>query len=163
MQSSYPPDYVNERIEVFFANMEQEIETLAEKKFNSYKDSLTANKIEKPKKMSSWFNKFWAEIASQEYHFNRSVSEVEILKGITKEEILQYYRENVLKAALNRKKLSVHIVSKVKSANADKTTTEEESRGALITDLSAFKSSKELYPIVQPYMPIRRKGGRSKL
>lgn len=162
VQSSYPPDYVNERIEVFFANMEKEIDELSEKKFNSYKDSLTANKIEKPKKMVSWFNKYWAEIASQEYHFNRSASEVEILKGITKEDMLAYYREHVLRTAEKRRKLSVHIVSQVKSANSDKTS-EEERRGVMITDLSAFKSSKELYPIVQPYMPIRRKGGRCKL
>lgn len=168
VQSSYPPDYVNDRIEVFFANMEQEIENLPDKKFNSYKDSLTANKIEKPKKMSTWFNKYWSEIASQEYHFNRSASEVEILKAITKEQILEYYRENVLKTAEKRKKLSVHIVSQVSPKSpvvaADRTATDEESvKGVPITDLSAFKSSKELYPIVQPYMPIRRKGGRSKL
>lgn len=163
VQSSYPPEYVNERIEAFFAFMEQDIENLSEKKFNSFKDSLTATKLEKPKKMSSWFNKYWAEISLQEYHFNRSTSEVEILKGITKEQILEYYRENILKTAAKRKKLSVHIVSQAKSANSDKTTTLEDIRGDLISDLSAFKSSKELYPIVQPYMPIRRKGGRSKL
>lgn len=164
VQSSYPPDYVNERIEAFFAFMEQEIENLPDHKFNSYKDSLTANKIEKPKKMSSWFNKYWAEIALQEYHFNRSSSEVEILNTITKEDILNYYRENVLKNSIKRKKMSVHIVSTVKSTNSDKTTSSsEEARGELISDLSAFKSSKELYPIVQPYMAIRRKGGRSKL
>lgn len=163
VQSSYPPDYVNERIEAFFAFMEKEIEELPDKKFNSYKDSLTAMKVEKPKKMSTWFNKYWTEIALQEYHFNRSSSEVDILKGITKEDILGYYRENVLKTAEKRKKLSVHIVSQVKSANSDKTTTTEDVRGEMISDLSAFKSSKELYPIVQPYMPIRRKGGRSKL
>lgn len=165
VQSSYPTDYVNERIEAFFVLMEQEIADISAEKFQNFKDSLTAVKVEKPKKMSSWFNKYWAEIALQEYHFNRSSSEVEILKGITKEDMLAYYRMNVLKTSPNRKKLSVHIVSASKKMEPTEKLEEttEIQRGEPISDLSAFKSSKELYPIVQPYMPIRRKGGRSKL
>lgn len=163
VQSSYPPDYVNERIEAFFTFMDKEIAELPESKFNSYKDSLAALKLEKPKDMGTWFSQYLAEIGLQEYHFNRSASEVEILKGITKEDIVNYYRENVLSDAIGRRKLSVHIVSQVKSENSDKTTSPETVKGEIISDLSAFKSSKELYPIVQPYMAIRRKGGRSKL
>lgn len=32
-----------------------------------------------------------------------------------------------------------------------------------INELATFKSSKELYPVVQPYIDIQPKGGKSKL
>lgn len=171
VQSTYPVHYVNERIEVFFENMEQMIAEMDDAKFQDFKESLSAIKLEKPKKMSSWYSKYWAEISLQEYHFNRAESETQILKAITKEQILDYYRSNVLAQSANRKKLSVHIVSNVSTDASKKhellSVPEEVSirnkSADIISDLSAFKSSKELYPIVQPFLNIRRKGGRSKL
>lgn len=166
VQSSYPVDYVNERIEVFFDGIEEELYTMTQEIFQNHKDSLAAIKLEKPKKMASWFNKYWGEIALQEYHFNRFESEVAILKEITKEQMIESYKMNVARNAPNRKKLSVHIVSKTTTSPNNLVLGERsgiEEQVELITDLSAFKSSKELYPIMPPYLSVRRKGGRSKL
>jgi insulysin len=45
----------------------------------------------------------------------------------------------------------------------DKSTTPDTQKPILITDLTTFKSSKELYPMVEPYIIIKPKGGKCKL
>jgi len=67
-----------------------------------------------------------------------------------------------------RRVLSVHIVSTLKDANAA-TTEDDDSevsnmeRHTTISDIVAFKSCKELYPIAMPFLDIKAKGARSKL
>jgi insulysin len=72
----------------------------------------------------------------------------------------------------SRHALSIHVVSKVEDGlevipfdgtNTDKSTTPDTQKPILITDLTTFKSSKELYPMVEPYIIIKPKGGKCKL
>lgn len=64
--------------------------------FDKHKEALKAQKLEKPKKMSSQFSIFMNEIGLQQYHFERSEVEVEILKSITKSQVLDFYKVSQL-------------------------------------------------------------------
>ncbi|GAB0095724.1 Insulin-degrading enzyme [Sergentomyia squamirostris] len=162
VQSSQPTPFVEERMELFLDSMVEHIENMTEEEFQRHKDALAAIKLEKPRQLLSWFSKYWTEIGLQQYHFSRGHAEVAVLKGISKEALLTYYKDYVLRSSPRRQKLAIHIVSSQSEPQAPSDDNLPKNV-EVVTDLSTFKSSKELYPVVQPYIDIRRKGARSKL
>ena len=44
---------------------------MKEEEFEKYKDSLAIQRLEKPKKLSAEALKYWSEITSQQYNFDR--------------------------------------------------------------------------------------------
>lgn len=143
---------------------------MPDEEFQRHKDALAAQKLEKPKQLAKQFYTYQNEISLQQYHFDRPEAEVAVLKTITKAEFLEFYRSSILRNGSARNGLSIHIVSTadggVGNASTEKPEESPKERLAsvrLITDLAQFKSSKELYPIGQPYINVQPKGGRSKL
>lgn len=162
---------------ILFYSFQEQIETMSDEEFERHKEALAAQKLEKPKRLSTLFNRFLNEISLQQYHFDRAEKEVSILRAVTKQRFLDYYRSFILPDGPNRQALSIHILSTV-DGGASKTSPEIEEtpptdtdeqlwtknpNTTIITDLAVFKSSKELYPIVQPYIQIQLKGAKSKL
>lgn len=60
--------------------------------FEKHKETLKAQKLEKPKRLSSQYSLYINEISLQQYHFDRSEKEAEILSSITKDQVLEYYK-----------------------------------------------------------------------
>lgn len=137
--------------------------------FQRHKEALASQKLEKPKRLSSQFNKYLNEISLQQFHFERADAEVAILKTVNKNELLDFYKNFILRDAPVRHALSIHIVSTAEGGvgHAENTDDEKPDRPddmIMISDLATFKSSKELYPMVQPYIcDIQPKGAKSKL
>lgn len=145
---------------------------MTDEEFNRHKEALAAQKLEKPKRLSTLFNKFLNEISLQQYHFDRAEKEVAILRNIAKAELLEYYQKYILSTGSNRSTLSIHIVSKAEGGVGNSNEIVEEPiieyvdrrpDTLLISDLTSFKSSKGLYPLVKPYIDIQPKGAKSKL
>lgn len=44
---------------------------MTDEEFNRHKEALAVQKLEKPKRLSTLFNKFFNEISLQQYHFDR--------------------------------------------------------------------------------------------
>lgn len=140
--------------------------------FNRHKDALAAQILEKPKSLYELSWKLSNEITTQQYHFDRPEKEVAVLRTVTKSDLLDYYKRNILSTGPNRASLSVHIVSTAEGGAGNSNDIDENSGKSVqidrnlniiqINDLTIFKSSKELYPIVQPYIDIPLKGAKSK-
>lgn len=126
--------------------------------FQRHIEALAAQKLEKPKSMSSQFNKYWNEISLQQYHFDRAEVEVELLRAVIAEELLDFYKNFIVRDAPVRHPLSIHIVSTIEGgagcaefasyANGEATydpvgkAAKLERPMVAITDLATFKSSK---------------------
>lgn len=140
---------------------------MTDDEFERHKEALAAQKLEKPKRLSTQFNKFLNEISLQQYHFERSEKEVAILRTITKTDLIDYYEHFILFSGPKNCALSIHIVSTAEGGIGHPDTTEEipcrPNELVVISDLASFKSSKELYAVAQPYINIQPKGGKSKL
>lgn len=148
---------------------------MSEEEFGRHKEALATQKLEKPKRLSTLFNKFLVEIGVQQYHFNRAEIEVAILKKLTKNDLFDFYTNFILSTGKNRTTLSIHIVSTADEGvgridltdpnilKAPEYGSERRSNTSVINDLVVFKSSKELFPMVQPYIDITLKGAKSKL
>lgn len=140
--------------------------------FNRHKDALAAQILEKPKALYELSWKLSNEITTQQYHFDRPEKEVAVLRTVTKSDLLDYYKRNILSTGANRASLSVHIVSTAEGGAGNSNDIDENPGRSeqidrnlniiQINDLTIFKSSKELYPIVQPYIDIPPKGAKSK-
>ena len=65
---------------------------MTNQEFEKHKEALKAQKLERPKKMLSQFSIFMNEIGLQQYHFERSEVEVDILKTINKSQVLDFYK-----------------------------------------------------------------------
>lgn len=65
---------------------------MTEEKFESIKQALRVQKLPKSLKLADQFWQFFKEISSQQYHFNRVSSEASILRHITQDEVVDFYK-----------------------------------------------------------------------
>ncbi|CAK1587423.1 unnamed protein product [Parnassius mnemosyne] len=177
VQSDRHPSYLEERIEAFLRSCQEYLEKMSEEEFLKHRAALAAQRLEKPKRMSSKASQLWSEISSQVYNFDRPRVEVEQLNTITKEELIQFYKKHISEESMERQKLSVHVVSTavggagtVGNAESGRESPRDDTHGTQprgqpvkVTDLLEFKSRRRLYPHPAPFMNIPRKGAHCKL
>ncbi|KAK9703223.1 Insulinase (Peptidase family M16) [Popillia japonica] len=154
IQSEKHPRYVDERIETFLQDMLHYITDMPEEEFTKHKEALAVQRLEKPKQLSHQSSIYW------QYHN----VEVAFLRTITKSDIIEFYKNLLAEHAEERHKIAVHVVS---MTGAAKETLEEDvpvkDECQVIQDVTVFKSSHGMHPLVQPYINITRKGNKSKL
>ncbi|XP_042894803.1 insulin-degrading enzyme isoform X2 [Parasteatoda tepidariorum] len=173
VQSEKSPSFIDGKIESFIQYFEKYLLELTEEEYKNHMDSLSLLRLEKPKKLSIQNTKYWMEISTKQYHFERDPLEVAVLATITKDELILFFKELVSCDAPKRKKLSVHILStNCKSANdyidgefpcvPDLDPTNDGlippppgfRRPIKIENVNEFKNSSPLYPLVPPYIHI---------
>ncbi|CAI2355411.1 unnamed protein product [Caenorhabditis sp. 36 PRJEB53466] len=114
-------DHVLERIEAFLESVRKEIVDMPADEFNKQVAAMITRLEEKPKTLSSRFRRFWNEIECRQYNFSRRENEVEVLKKIKKEDILDLFDKKIRKNAAERRKLAVFVHGK----NEDKVVVDE--------------------------------------
>lgn len=164
VQSDRHPSYVDERVEDFLRKMYEYLHDMGEEEFVRHKEAVAAKHLEKPKRLSALTTQFWAEITSQQYHFDRANIEVAHLRTFTKQDVLDFYGALLEENARSRHKLSVYVLSTAAGgAGAPGAKAEEGGSAERIHDVTVFKSCHGMYPLAQPYINIVRKGNRCKL
>ncbi|XP_068423658.1 insulin-degrading enzyme isoform X4 [Clinocottus analis] len=163
IQSEKPPHYLESRVEAFLCTMEKAVEEMAEEAFQKHIQALAVRRLDKPKKLSAECAKYWGEIISQQYNFDRDNTEVSYLKTLTKEHIVQFYRERLTVEAPKRHKVSVHVLSREMDscpivgefpAQNDVNLAPAPSlpQPTLVQDMTEFKRSLPLFPLVKPHI-----------
>lgn len=173
IQSDKAPTYLDTRIENFLITMQERIEKMEDEEFEKFKDALAVQRLEKPKKLSAQAMKYWSEIISQQYNFDREITEVAFLRTITKQQILEFYEKLISASAKGRHKLSVYVLPQNdsletvvseqaevlesipdESAEKDVPTNETYVPNlppvTKIEDVISFKSGLPLFPRIQP-------------
>ncbi|KAK6638804.1 hypothetical protein RUM43_007073 [Polyplax serrata] len=178
VQSDRHPAYIEQRIEAFLIQFREIVENMSEQEFERHRESLATVRLEKPKKMSILSSRFWDEITSQQYHFNRAEVEVAYLRTITKADLMAFFDDHIKHGAPHRRKISVHILAKGDGGAGNQPEPEAEFLSSSIDglplpppyvkptkveDVTKFKSSHGLYPLAQPYMNIASLTKKSKL
>ncbi|KAK7590251.1 hypothetical protein V9T40_001864 [Parthenolecanium corni] len=136
------------------------IENMPDEEFELHKTALATKKLEKPKQLSKLTGRFWKEISSRHYNFDRVELEVKELRSLQKNHILSFYEELVNKCSCKRRKLSIHVVSEVTNPEVPKDIEDAETR---IEDVTVFKNSLGLCPLPKAYINIAPVGTKSKL
>ncbi|XP_019877386.1 insulin-degrading enzyme isoform X4 [Aethina tumida] len=166
VQSDRHPEFLDTRIEQFLESMLEHIEKMSDQEFVRHRDALAAQRLEKPKQLTAQSNLYWTEITSQQYHFDRANTEVAYLKTLTKEDVINFYKNILKENSPHRKKLAVQVVSSAEGGAGllseaerlgDAKPRDTETPPTVIEDVTVFKSTHEMHPLVQPYINITRK------
>ncbi|XP_062286623.1 insulin-degrading enzyme isoform X2 [Scomber scombrus] len=163
IQSEKAPHYLESRVEAFLCTMEKAVEEMTDEAFQKHIQALAIRRLDKPKKLSAECAKYWGEIISQQYNFDRDNIEVSYLKTLTKENVMQFYRERLTVEAPKRHKVSVHVLSREMDscpivgefpAQNDVNLAPAPSlpQPSLVQDMTEFKRSLPLFPLVKPHI-----------
>lgn len=132
--------------------MPEFIEKMTDEEFESNKQALIKLKNIIEVELETEVNRHWGEITSREYIFNRLQLEAEAIGRITKDEVLQFYKDRVI--SKNASKLSIQVVGYAeekneKTENSSLEFIESSSPGNIITDIEKFKDSLIMYPVTK--------------
>lgn len=144
---------------------------MSEEEFERHKAALAARRQEKPKQLTHRAVRYWSEITSGQYMFDRDEVEVDELKTITKEDLIDFLHTYVFHHAPQRRKMAVHVVA----ANVSQEKAEPLQNGGvsltpapeckdphLVEDIAIFKRSLPLFPLVNSPI-ITNEGTKAKL
>ncbi|KAM4607098.1 insulin-degrading enzyme isoform 2-T2 [Polymixia lowei] len=163
IQSEKAPHYLESRVEAFLRTMEKSVEEMSEEAFQKHIQALAIRRLDKPKKLAAECAKYWGEIISQQYNFDRDNIEVAYLKTLTKDSVMQFYRELLAIDAPKRHKVSVHVLSREMDscpvvgefpAQNDINLAPAPSlpQPTLVQDMTEFKRSLPLFPLAKPHI-----------
>ena len=167
VQSHRHPEYLDTRIEALLRHIREYIVEMSDDDFIRNKEALADRRLEKPKKLSTLSSKFWLEILSKQFNFNRDRIEVEELKSVTKEVLLDFFDTHLFHESNLRRKISVHVTSMTEGgagleSEIDMKCPLEDSIKAPenlmpykeIVDRICFKSRCGLNPLAEPFVDI---------
>ncbi|CAH2322379.1 insulin-degrading enzyme isoform X2 [Pelobates cultripes] len=92
IQSEKPPHYLESRVEAFLKTTEKSLEDMSDEAFQKHIQALAIRRLDKPKKLSAECAKYWGEIISQQYNFDRDNIEVGYLKTLVKDDVIKFYK-----------------------------------------------------------------------
>merc|ERR1719320_1344732 len=97
--------------------------------------------------------KYWNEIISGQLNFERDEQEVECLRTLTQEDILSFYMQHIASHS-TRRKLSLRMVSLCgvdtdNPSTGSEINTIEDEAADIIKDVTTFKSTLPLYPLLK--------------
>uniref|UniRef100_A0A8P4GJV8 Insulin-degrading enzyme n=1 Tax=Dicentrarchus labrax TaxID=13489 RepID=A0A8P4GJV8_DICLA len=142
IQSEKAPHYLESRVEAFLCTMEKAVEEMSEEAFQKHIQALAIRRLDKPKKLSAECAKYWGEIISQQYNFDRGEDRLTV-------------------EAPKRHKVSVHVLSREMDscpivgefpAQNDVNLAPAPSLPQVIIDMTEFKRSLPLFPLVKPHI-----------
>jgi len=172
VQSSKTPEYVENRIEAFLMNVNNIINDMSEEEFSKHVNALATKRLERPKRLAQQNSKYWSEIISSFYNFDRDAVEVAFLKSLTKDDLFKFYKKKIAVDAPERHKLSVHVLSNCPKAVSEDVSGDEEKCDLLpvpelpmpvvVTDVMEFKRDHCLFNLPKPFIEIS-KATKSKL
>uniref|UniRef100_A0A8C5DHU0 Insulin-degrading enzyme n=1 Tax=Gouania willdenowi TaxID=441366 RepID=A0A8C5DHU0_GOUWI len=155
IQSEKAPHYLESRVEAFLCTMEKAVEEMSDEAFQKHIQALAIRRLDKPKKLSAECAKYWGEIISQQYNFDRG--------GFCFCSFLKSEKQNVYTWFLSLHKVSVHVLSREMEscpivgefpAQNDVNLAPAPSlpQPMLVQDMTEFKRSLPLFPLVKPHI-----------
>uniref|UniRef100_A0A8D3BRX4 Insulin-degrading enzyme n=1 Tax=Scophthalmus maximus TaxID=52904 RepID=A0A8D3BRX4_SCOMX len=160
IQSEKAPHYLESRVEAFLCTMEKAVEEMNDEAFQKHIQALAIRRLDKPKKLSAECAKYWGEIISQQYNFDRG-EEVGNSDDVVR-------RDRLTVGAQKRHKVSVHVLSREMDSCEYLWTCVWECQSdlrlcvfdclcvffqpTLVQDMTEFKRSLPLFPLVKPHI-----------
>uniref|UniRef100_A0A8C9VPF6 Insulin-degrading enzyme n=1 Tax=Scleropages formosus TaxID=113540 RepID=A0A8C9VPF6_SCLFO len=155
IQSEKAPHYLESRVEAFLRTMEKCVEDMSEEAFQKHIQALAIRRLDKPKKLAAECAKYWGEIISQQYNFDRG-------KSLP---CLQFFKELLAVDAPKRHKVSVHVLSREMDScpvvgefpcqnDVNLAPAPSLPQPVLVQDMTEFKRSLPLFPLAKPHVNL---------
>jgi len=102
------PQYLSGRVLNFVENMREKIKTLTDEEFAQYVESVRVKALQKDLSIRQEGSRYWYEINTHKYVFDRKEKDLEQLAKVKKEDLLWLFEEIFFR---NRKLFETHVVS----------------------------------------------------
>eukprot|EP00298_Acanthocystis_sp_HF-20_P004134 c14466_g1_i2.p1 GENE.c14466_g1_i2~~c14466_g1_i2.p1 ORF type:complete len:765 (+),score=287.94 c14466_g1_i2:94-2388(+) len=93
MSATKTASFIASRIISFFNQFEKSLNEMDEKEFARHTTALRGLKSQKEKTLAIKSARYWGEILSHAYSFNRNQEEVELIDTLKKEDLIAFYNE----------------------------------------------------------------------
>lgn len=157
IQSERNAAYLESRIVNFLKQYYETLKELSEEEFEKNKEALIGRKSETLKNLSQENNRFLRAISNGFYDFLHNEKEIEILKTITKQQMVEFYEQKILG---DNSKLIINLHAK---ANTDHEKVPGFPTGELVDDIGELRSSLYLTPSAKPVEELTRQNFQPKL
>ncbi|EFO20407.1 insulin-degrading enzyme [Loa loa] len=159
IQGQHVPEFMEERIENFLVKFRSDLEKMSDSEFLDNVEALATKRLEKPKTMKAQAGRYWAEVDSRFYLFERDDIEVPILRKLTKANVIEYFDKHFAVNSLERRKLCAVVYANSETEDTVAKREHDASGDAAqlaerINNISIFKSRLSLYPLPQPAVDI---------
>ncbi|CAG9536896.1 unnamed protein product [Cercopithifilaria johnstoni] len=159
IQGQQIPEFMEERIENFLMKFRSDLEKMPDDEFLDNVEALATKRLEKPKTMKAQASRYWAEVDSGFYLFERNDIEVPILRRLTKADVIEYFDKHFAANSPERRKLCAMVYA---NSETEETVSRRECNNSgdtvqspeRINDIRVFKSRLSLYPLPQPAVNI---------
>ncbi|KAI0076466.1 insulin-degrading enzyme [Panus rudis PR-1116 ss-1] len=111
VQSERGPVYLESRVNAFFDEMKEKLETLSDEEFRDQKQGLEKKWKEKFKNLSEETNTYWQHVDTGYLDFMRREINAEVLQTISKDDVVRLFNTHVHPSSPTRAKLSIHMKS----------------------------------------------------
>ncbi|KAI4239741.1 MAG: hypothetical protein L6R40_005486 [Gallowayella cf. fulva] len=122
IQSEKPTAYLEERVNAFLALFAERLDSMTPEAFEGHKKSLVNKRLERVKNLDQESERFWTAISGERYSFRQNEMDADAIRPVTKEEMVEFFKEFIHPTSPSRAKLSVHMVAQATplkdSANA---------------------------------------------
>jgi insulysin len=139
---SYDPIYMDSRIEAFLDRLREKIVTMEPEEFQKNISAVSQSLREKNKNIGEESNKYWHGMSTQSYLFRRLQLIADKVDITTKDQVIQFYDEYILKGGPKRSKLSVQVYATQHMEKFHEPTVHDKK---LITDCEEFKRMSDYY------------------
>ncbi|XP_062117724.1 insulin-degrading enzyme-like 1, peroxisomal isoform X1 [Humulus lupulus] len=140
------PAQIDLRVEAFLKMFETKLYEMTDDEFKSNVNALVDMKLEKHKNLREESGVYWREISDGTLKFDRREAEVAALKQLTRQELIDFFNENVKVGAPQKKELSVRVSGNLHSSDYKTDKTEPAQPGSVrIDDIFSFRRSRPLY------------------
>lgn len=137
------PGSIEQRVEAFLKMFETKLNEMTIEEFKSNVNALIDMKLEKHKNLREESTFFWREISDGTLRFDRRDFEIEELRKISHQELIDFFNEYVKVGAPRKRTLSVRVHGNLHSSEYKSEASEPQF--ARIDDIFSFRKSQSLY------------------
>ncbi|XP_017640519.1 insulin-degrading enzyme-like 1, peroxisomal isoform X1 [Gossypium arboreum] len=140
------PGHIDSRVEAFLRMFESKLSEMKNDEFKGNVNALINMKLEKHKSLSEESQFYWTEIISGTPKFDRREAEVEALKKLTQQELIDFFDETIKVGATRKKTLSVRVYGNQHLAEYNSQKSEAVQPNTVqVDDIFSFRRSRPLY------------------
>jgi len=145
-----PPHEADERIEAWLTSFEQELADMSEEEFNRNVAAIISERSQRYVRMGQETSRHWGEIQPKRFRFGRIAESVKALEKLTKDDVLELFRERLSAGAPERRKVSVRILGTSAGERLESVPEDKGSSKTLtvksLEELRTFRSEAEAFP-----------------
>mmetsp|Transcript_31133 Transcript_31133/g.39056 ORF Transcript_31133/g.39056 Transcript_31133/m.39056 type:complete len:566 (-) Transcript_31133:272-1969(-) len=139
------PIDVTTKILNFVDSLESKLEELSEQKFLAFRNGLIEKKLEPQKRLITATIRNWEEIITGEYLYDRPEQEANILRSLTKDNIIEYYKNHMKSTGKERRVLVSQVYGNKDASLLGRV--KKDTKSLIVDNYTDFKKTRPLYPL----------------